>query len=177
MADRVDENAAMDPDNLSGFDVRGGIRIASVGEDMDDTLLMGHHDPDVAWAAFAEWQVYMGNWATVTDEPREHYQVREAFAAFSRHSWTCDDQAQEVCASCQAMNHDSCSDPCLCEDEYDHDDEGASATPVPCTCEDEYAWWITETKAGEPVTRVSYDWRAARERRLLPDERGGGAPT
>ena len=164
----ADEETALDPNHLPGFTVHEDVRVASIGEDGDDTLLMGHHQPDAAWAAFAAWQVHMGNWATPDDEPREHYEVRQAFGAFSHHSEGCDDEAHEVCAACAAGDHDACASPCLCEDDYDHDDEGSSASPVPCTCEEEFAWWVTETKTGEPITWIRYDWRAARDRRYPP---------
>ncbi len=165
MSDRdLATDVVPDPNELPGFKVCGGIRVASIGED-GDVLLIGHHDPDAAWSAFADYQVHMGYWATVEDEPREDYQVRQAHAAFSRHSEGCEDQAPEVCAACAAEDHDSCAPPCLCEDDYDHDDEGPSATPVPCTCDEEYAWWVSESKTGEPVTWIIYDWTAARERR------------
>lgn len=159
-----------DPDELTeSWGTYNGLRLTRVGED-DDILILGHHDDETAWAA---WAAYAREYNGLDDDaghPSESYDLIPSYATFSDHSEECElvacSCADQACPACRRGAHGECegSPACECPD-WDHErDWAAQCTSCECYC-DEYAWWVAEVKNGHPVMWVRWSYPKARARR------------
>lgn len=152
-----------DLDELAMQPLGDGIRVCEIGED-GDFLILGHHDDEAAWRAFAQYQAMEGNGNYTWDDAKS-YDVTRGHAVFSDHNEgcervTCSCFEDEVCAPCHEKRHDECDGEsvCECSGGYDHD---LPDGPWPCGCEcncDEYRWWVIATTTGHPVTWIRWSY-------------------